>query len=104
MRAVGRDPKRASALGDEARPVTEVAGELECDQEALQRLLRALVVVGLTEETNPGVYRLTDVGRYFRADVEDSVRPYALMAGSPALLDTLPLEIWLSTVAVSEES
>ncbi|WP_017595608.1 methyltransferase [Nocardiopsis potens] len=73
------------ALGEGTRPAGEVAEELGCAEGPLQRMLRALVVIGLTEEAAPGEYRLTEAGRWFRSDVEGSVRPYALMAASPGI-------------------
>jgi hypothetical protein len=73
------------ALADGARPASDVAEELGCDEGALCRMLRALVVIGLTVETRPATFELTEVGRHFRSDVEGSLRPYALMAAAPGI-------------------
>ena len=63
----------ADALGEEERGVEELATDCQADGDALYRLLRAMASIGVTEETAPGRFRLTSVGRPLRKDVPGSV-------------------------------
>ena len=63
----------ADALGDEVRSVSFLAEKCEADANALYRLLRALASIGVTEETMPEHFRLTEFGRPLRRDVSQSV-------------------------------
>jgi O-methyltransferase domain/Dimerisation domain len=63
----------ADALGDEERSVDQLAKACGADVEALYRLLRALASIGVTEETVPRKFRLTEFGRPLRRDAEQSV-------------------------------
>jgi hypothetical protein len=65
----------ADALRDGTRSVGEVAESCHADADALYRLLRALASFGVTEETAPGAFRLTELGRPLRRDVEGSAWP-----------------------------
>ncbi|MGA9672484.1 MAG: methyltransferase [Terracidiphilus sp.] len=65
----------ADALGDEVRSVGSVAEKCEADADAMYRLLRALASIGVTEETTPEHFRLTDFGKPLRRDVPQSVWP-----------------------------
>jgi hypothetical protein len=63
----------ADALAEDERSVEEVAAICGADVEALYRLLRALSAIGVTVETAPGRFRLTEFGRPLRKDVAGSV-------------------------------
>ena len=65
----------ADALGDEIRSVDFLAGKCHADRDALYRLLRTLASIGVTEETTPEHFRLTEFGNPLRRDVPDSVWP-----------------------------
>lgn len=56
----------ADALGERARPVGEVAGEVGADADTLHRLLRALASGGVFAEEEPGVFRNTEVSQLLR--------------------------------------
>src|ERR1700761_9774584 len=58
----------ADALGDETRSVDQLAEICHANAGSLHRLLRALAGIGLTEETAPGQFRLTSLGRPLRRD------------------------------------
>lgn len=62
----------ADALGDEVRSVDRLAESCGADAGSLYRLLRALASLGLVEETAPGEFRLTALGRPLRKDVAGS--------------------------------
>jgi len=66
------------ALSD--RQVAEKAGTHPA---ATQRLLRALVVLGLVRRGDDGPLELTDLGRCLTSDAPDSVRSWALLWGGP---------------------
>lgn len=63
----------ADALGDEVRSVGFLAEKCEADASALYRLLRALASIGVTEETTPEHFRLTEFGKPLRRDAPQSV-------------------------------
>jgi hypothetical protein len=65
----------ADALGEEVRGVDEIAATCGADADALYRLLRALASIGVTEETTPRHFRLTELGRPLRRDAADSAWP-----------------------------
>jgi hypothetical protein len=65
----------ADALGDEVRSVGFLAGKCQADADALYRLLRALAGIGVTEETTPEHFRLTEFGKPLRRDEPQSVWP-----------------------------
>ena len=52
----------ADALAGGPRPVAEVAREVGADPDALGRIIRALVAMGVFTQPQPGVVGLTDVG------------------------------------------
>ena len=56
----------ADALGERARPVGVVAGEVGADAGTLHRLLRALASGGVFAEEEPGVFRNTEVSQLLR--------------------------------------
>jgi SAM-dependent methyltransferase len=60
-------------LGDRTRTVAELAAETGVHEPSLNRLLRALSSIGLTDEVEPGCYRLTRVGALLRTGGADSM-------------------------------
>lgn len=69
------------ALADGPRPVGQLADECGADAQALERLLRALALMGLFTQPSPGVFGLTSTTELLRGDVPGSVRLNALMQG-----------------------
>ena len=65
----------ADALGDDVRSVDFLAEKCQADANALYRLLRALASIGVTEETAPEHFQLTDFGKPLRRDEPQSVWP-----------------------------
>ncbi len=72
----------ADAMGSEAKSSVEVAKAVGAHPGALHRLLRALTVARVCEETEDGRFRLTSLGECLRADGPDTVRSWALLMGS----------------------
>jgi precorrin-6B methylase 2 len=62
----------ADVLGDEERPVEELAASCGAHRESLYRLLRALTSFGVVAERAPGRFVLTQFGRPLRKDVANS--------------------------------
>ena len=58
----------ARLLGEDARPVTELAAASGADPDTLHRLLRALASDGIFEETEPGVFRNTPASQLLTVD------------------------------------
>ena len=71
------------ALGDELLPAAAVAASVGADPVAVERLLRALVTIGLVEQGSDGGYALTPLGSLLRSDTEASLRNPVLLGGSP---------------------
>ncbi|WP_405085012.1 methyltransferase [Microbispora sp. NBC_01389] len=71
-------------LAEEAVPVARLAERTGSDPGALHRLLRALVVLGVAEEGEPGCFTLTPQGRPLCADHPWSMRSSLLLLGDPA--------------------
>jgi hypothetical protein len=65
----------ADAMRDQVRGVEELATACQADADAMYRLLRALASIGVTEETTPQHFRLTEFGRPLRRDAEQSAWP-----------------------------
>jgi O-methyltransferase domain len=55
------------ALGDRARPVTDVAREVGADPDTLHRYLRALASEGVFAEVDPGLFENTSASRQLAA-------------------------------------
>ncbi|MEU8269409.1 methyltransferase [Sphaerisporangium sp. NPDC049002] len=72
------------ALAAGALPVERLAHSTGSDPRALNRLLRALVVLGVAGEEAPGHFALTEMGRPLRADHPLSMRSSVLLLGDPA--------------------
>jgi hypothetical protein len=62
----------ADALGDKVLSVSILAEKCQANAEALYRLLRALASIGVTEETTPEHFRLTEFGQPLRRDAPQS--------------------------------
>jgi len=69
------------ALAAGPRPVAELAAECGADPRALNRLLRAMVSMGLFRQTAPQTYALTSVTELLRSDVPSSLRQMAVLDG-----------------------
>lgn len=59
--------------------VAELASLLNVDRMALQRVLRALVVIGVCSELSDGAFGLTPLGQHLRADHPQSVAPRVIL-------------------------
>ncbi|WP_432933531.1 methyltransferase [Microbispora sp. CA-135349] len=70
-------------LAEGPAPVTRLAESTGSDRHALYRLLRALVVLGVAEEGEPGWFGLTEQGQPLRADHPWSMRSSLLLLGDP---------------------
>ncbi len=70
------------AIGDGTMTADNLARSINCDRDALERFLRILVRVGVCEESADG-FSLSSVGRALRSDTVDSMRGWAMFAGSP---------------------
>lgn len=65
----------ADRLGDEPRPVEELARACGVDAGALARLLRFLALHGVLEDCGGGTFTLAPLARALRSDHPQSVRP-----------------------------
>ena len=85
----------ADRVVDGPRPATELAGELQADPAALERLLRTLAGLGVFTEPVRGSFALTPLGRTLTTDEPGSMRDLARMwmqthyAPFAGLLDTV---------------
>ena len=70
----------ADALAGGPRPVAEVAREVDADPDALERILRALVGMGVFTQPEPGAFGLSDVGELL-VDGPGSARHNAIFFG-----------------------
>jgi hypothetical protein len=73
----------ADALAGGPRRSADVAHAVDADPAAIERLLRALVVLQLCTATDDGAFALTPLGRCLRSDTPDSVRAWVLLIGGP---------------------
>lgn len=71
----------ADALANGPRHSDDLAREISADPMTLQRLLRAISVLELCNEIEPGVFALTPLGASLRTDAPDSVHAWALLIG-----------------------
>ena len=69
----------ADHLAEGPRTAARLAGDTGCDPDALLRLLRALVVIGVLDEPTEHTFALTGKGQLLRADHPVSMRNYALL-------------------------
>jgi ubiquinone/menaquinone biosynthesis C-methylase UbiE len=76
----------ADVMADSERNVDDIAKDCGADSGALYRLLRALASLGITSETSPGNFVLTEFGDPLRKDAPNSVWP-AVVFWSDLLAD-----------------
>lgn len=62
---------------------SELAEKVGADSNALYRVLRALSVMGVFEETPDNMFKLTDMGVLLRSDTPGSLRSMAIWIGQP---------------------
>ncbi len=72
----------ADLLAGDPRPITELAGQLDVNESALHRILRALASQGVFEETNPGVFANTELSQFLCTGVPGSIRSMLILRGS----------------------
>lgn len=73
----------ADRLAERAKTAAELADEVGASAHSLERLLRALADMGVLRRAGDARFALTAVGGLLRSDVRGSLRPTALMEGSP---------------------
>ena len=76
------DLRLPEAIGDGAMTADSLALSINCNRDALERLLRVLVGIRVCEESG-GRFSLSSFGRALRSDTVDSMRGWAMFAGSP---------------------
>jgi cyclopropane fatty-acyl-phospholipid synthase-like methyltransferase len=77
----------ADQLGDTAQTALELASRLALDSRSLQRLLRALVSVGVVVPREHDRFALTPMGHCLRSDVPDSQRAWVLLESADFFQD-----------------
>jgi len=81
--SVAADLHIADALAAKPLGLDELASRVECDPDALSRLLRALIGRGIFKQLGDGRYDLTPLAQTLRWDVRDSMAALASFIGSP---------------------
>lgn len=76
--AVAAELGVADALHRKCKAVPALAAELDCQADALLRLLRAMVAVGVCEATGADEYSLTSTGELLCRDTDDSLRDWVV--------------------------
>lgn len=74
----------ADELASGPRLCADIAAAVECDADALSRVLRALSGYGVFREDSPHTFALTPPAELLRSDAPNSLRPVALWCGSMA--------------------
>ena len=69
-------------LGERPQSAGELAARLKANPQALYRLLRTLVSIGLLADAGDGRFALTPVGACLRRDAPDGMRAWALCEGA----------------------
>jgi SAM-dependent methyltransferase len=69
-------------LGERPQSAGELAERLRVHPQALYRLLRTLVSIGLLADAGAGLFTLTPVGACLRRDAPDGMREWALCEGA----------------------
>ena len=72
----------ADHLGERPQSAGELAARLHVNPQALSRLLRTLVSIGLLADAGDGLFTLTPVGACLRSDAPDGMRAWALCEGA----------------------
>jgi hypothetical protein len=80
---VAADLRIADALAEEPLGLDELARRVECNPDALSRLLRALIGRGIFKQLGDGRYVLTPLAQTLRWDVPGSMAALASFIGSP---------------------
>ncbi|MFF2412023.1 methyltransferase [Streptomyces sp. NPDC058092] len=76
----------ADLIGTGTRTSGELAEETQTHEPSLRRLLRLLVAGGITTESRPGHFALTEIGSQLRADSPGSLKNFARMFSDPLFL------------------
>jgi SAM-dependent methyltransferase len=71
----------ADALAEGPQQAAAVADVVDADPTALERLMRALVTLGLLSQTGDDSFELTPLGSLLRSDSRDSLRSSVRMTG-----------------------
>ncbi|HLM56895.1 MAG TPA: methyltransferase [Pyrinomonadaceae bacterium] len=69
-------------LGESPQSAAELAARLHLNPQALYRLLRTLVSIGLLADAGDGLFTLTPAGACLRSDAPDGMRAWALCEGA----------------------
>ncbi|MFH9430468.1 methyltransferase [Streptomyces sp. NPDC017615] len=80
----------ADALGDDPKPVEDLAASVKTEPKPLRRLLRALSCYGVFAERPDGTFAHTDMSRLLREDDPNSLRAIALWCTEPWTWDAWP--------------
>ncbi|MBF0612616.1 MAG: methyltransferase [Magnetococcales bacterium] len=75
----------ATVLGAESMDITRLAALVEANPDALGRLLRLLIAMGIFEEAAPGAFRNNKLSAFLRKDLPTNVRAMILMHNSEAM-------------------
>ena len=71
----------AEAIGDEAKPVAELAALVSADETALRRLLVGLTTLGLCRQAEGDRFAMTDLGRQLDEAADRSFKDWVLFEG-----------------------
>lgn len=71
----------AEAIGDDEKPVAELARLVSADENALRRLLVGLATLGLCKQVVGDRFAMTDLGRQLDAAAEPSFKDWVLFEG-----------------------
>ncbi len=69
------------SLAPGPRDVADIAVDVGADPGPLNRLMRALMSIGIFDMTAEGAYELTTLGEFLRSDARDSMRESVLLMG-----------------------
>jgi hypothetical protein len=75
----------ADEIGVSGKPVHEIAGALQLDEDHLYRLMRMLASIGVFAETEQRVFRHSRMSHYLRRDHPQSLHAMILMHNSPVM-------------------
>lgn len=72
----------ADLLDGNARTTLDLAAQLAVNEDALYRLMRFLASQGVFQETSPRTFANTELSRFLRSGVPESVRSFLVFRGS----------------------